>query len=496
MSCECESPDGSRLWTTPDGVHLDVRGLECPAPMVQTLGLIERGDVGNVIIVHLDQEPLFLYPGAGRPRLEPRSDRLVLRRSELRGRSAVAPRAHARVTLAATFLGGAKSRLLPPSLPFRFFATAAALHIALWVVLLLAGADAASFRGGLGPPLAAVHLLTLGVLTTTAIGAAAQLLPVATRRALAAVWPIKLVFWLTVPGLIVLIAGMYAYQPLVMIVGAVATSAGLLLFAGLLADNLRRAGSLQVVAAYGWAAFAALIGLVSLGLALSIDFDTGFLGDHAATALAHMLLGGFGFMGMLALGFSHVLVPMFALSSAPAKRPAYVGLRCRRRRDRARDGRRAARQPILMSAAGVIGIAATTAHVRLMHVALATGMRKRLGLSFILVRASWACLLLTPLIGLAALYDWAGPNGADAVRPRTARRLADDLPVRHSAADHAVPRLDACDAAEGRPSPALGTGGRGPADRARVCHGVALLGLAAAIILDSGCCRAARRRSA
>jgi hypothetical protein len=62
MSCDCESPDGSRLWTTPDGVHLNVRGLECPAPMVQTLGLIERGDVGNVIIVHLDQEPLFLYP--------------------------------------------------------------------------------------------------------------------------------------------------------------------------------------------------------------------------------------------------------------------------------------------------------------------------------------------------------------------------------------------------------------------------------------------------
>ena len=32
------------------------------APLVQTLGLIERNDVGNVVIVHLDQEPLFLYP--------------------------------------------------------------------------------------------------------------------------------------------------------------------------------------------------------------------------------------------------------------------------------------------------------------------------------------------------------------------------------------------------------------------------------------------------
>jgi hypothetical protein len=390
------------------------------------------------------------------------------------------------VTLAATFLGGAKSRLLPPSLPFRFFATAAALHIALWVVLLLAGADAASFRGGLGPPLAAVHLLTLGVLTTTAIGAAAQLLPVATRRALAAVWPIKLVFWLTVPGLIVLIAGMYAYQPLVMIVGAVATSAGLLLFAGLLADNLRRAGSLQVVAAYGWAAFAALIGLVSLGLALSIDFDTGFLGDHAATALAHMLLGGFGFMGMLALGFSHVLVPMFALSSAPAKRPAYVAFAAAVAAIALATAAALLGSRILMSAAGVIGIAATTAHVRLMHVALATGMRKRLGLSFILVRASWACLLLTPLIGLAALYDWAGPNGATLFGLALLggwlmtflfgilQRIMPFLASMHVTQPKGAPPLLSELAAEG------------PLTVHAVCHGVAVLGLAAAIILDSG----------
>jgi hypothetical protein len=62
MSCDCDSPDGERLWTTADGVHLDVRGLECPEPFVRTLGLIERADIGNVVIVHLDQEPLFLYP--------------------------------------------------------------------------------------------------------------------------------------------------------------------------------------------------------------------------------------------------------------------------------------------------------------------------------------------------------------------------------------------------------------------------------------------------
>lgn len=315
------------------------------------------------------------------------------------------------MTLAATFLGGAKSRLLPAFVPFRFFIAAALFHIALWTVLLLAGGDATSFRGGLGPTLAAVHLLTLGVLTTTAVGAAVQLLPVATRRALAAVWPIKLVFWLLVPGLIVLVAGMYAYNAPVMIVGAVAASLGLLIFAGLFARNLRGGGSLAVVVAYGWAAFIALIGLVVLGLALSFDFEMGFLSDHAAVALAHMILGGLGFMGMLALGFSHVLVPMFALSAAPAKRPAYAAFAAAAAAIVLATVGAMHGFPLVLTLAGLVGIGAALAHLWLMWTALKTGMRKRLGLSFVLVRAAWAMLLLTPLVGLAALHDLAGANG-------------------------------------------------------------------------------------
>ena len=229
------------------------------------------------------------------------------------------------MTVVGAFLGSAKSRLLPASVPFRFFAAAAVLHVALWVAVLFAAGDFTQFRGGVGPSLAAVHLLTLGVLTMTAIGAAVQLLPVATARPLAAVWPIKAVFWLLVPGAIALIAGMYAAHVGLMIAGAVASTAGLLLFAGLFADNLRRAGSMPMVRAYGWAAFVSLILLVALGLALSLDAEIGFLADHADIALAHMILGAFGFMGMLALGFSHVLIPMFALSSAPKTRMARAG---------------------------------------------------------------------------------------------------------------------------------------------------------------------------
>ena len=316
------------------------------------------------------------------------------------------------MSIAATFLGGAKSRLLPASIPFRFFAAAAVFHVLLWLVLLAGAGEAVGFRGGLGSTLASVHLLTLGVLTTTAIGASVQLLPGATRRTLHAVWPIKLVFWLTVPGMLALMGGMYLAQTSMLITGAVITTAGLLLYCGLLADNLRRASGLAVVGAYGWTALVALVMVIVLGVALAFNEEAGFLPDHGAAALAHLILGGFGFMGLLVLGFSHILVPMFALAAAPAKRPSFVSFAA------------AAAALILgtlgalignrdvLAAAALVGLAAAALHLWLMVRVLKTGMRKRLGLSFVLVRAAWVMLPATLLVGLAALYGLAGKNGA------------------------------------------------------------------------------------
>jgi hypothetical protein len=60
MSCECRG--GAEIWQTADGLHLDVRGLEPPQPMVKILRLIDSGAVHDVLIVHLDREPIFLYP--------------------------------------------------------------------------------------------------------------------------------------------------------------------------------------------------------------------------------------------------------------------------------------------------------------------------------------------------------------------------------------------------------------------------------------------------
>jgi hypothetical protein len=316
------------------------------------------------------------------------------------------------MTLAATFLGGAKSRLLPPSIPLRFFAMAAVFHVLAWIALFVGAGHATSFRGGPGPALAALHLLTLGVLMTTAIGASVQLLPVATRRSIAAVWPVKLVFWLIALGVPALTVGMYAAAVAVTVVGASAVSLGLLLFAIILADNLWRARSLPVVAAYGWAALICLALLTVLGVVLALDYQLGILPDHAGFALAHMILGGFGLMGLLALGFSHVLVPMFALASSPAKKPSAVGLVLAVAGISIGIAGALLGNPIVLAVAAAVGLAAAGLHLWLMSVVLRTGMRKRLGFSFLLIRGAWVMLPVSLLIGLASLFGYAGQNGA------------------------------------------------------------------------------------
>ncbi len=163
----------------------------------------------------------------------------------------------------AAFLGGAKSRLLPMSVPFRFFAAAALFHVLMWATLLTDAGNAVSFHGGFGPTLASIHLLTLGVLTMTAAGASVQLLPVATRRPIAAVWPIKLLFWILTPGLIILVSGMYLGWPAPLATGSSMVTVALVLLAILLGDNLRRSRSLPVVSAFGWAALVSLVSLTA-----------------------------------------------------------------------------------------------------------------------------------------------------------------------------------------------------------------------------------------
>lgn len=294
----------------------------------------------------------------------------------------------------------ARSRLLPMSLPFRYFGAAAAFQVGAWLLLVFSSRELLDFRIGLGPVFAALHLLTLGVLAMTAIGATLQLLPVATRQPVRALWAVRLVWWLFVPGTVLFAAAGAAYRPTLLGPGAMLVVLALLLYSILLGRNLLGARGMKAVVAHGWAALACLVALAATGLAVVGRYEHGWDLDHAAVRNAHLILATFGFMGLLALGLSSFLLPMLAVAPPPSRRSTYAVLGL-------------ALLGIVLGSFGavlpgaVLGLAAALLHVVAMERSLRARLRPALGPSFALIRISWACLVAS--LALAALGFPGGP---------------------------------------------------------------------------------------
>lgn len=51
-----------RRWVEDGTQHIDVRGLEPPAPLVAILQLLDSIGDGGELIVHHDRDPVLLYP--------------------------------------------------------------------------------------------------------------------------------------------------------------------------------------------------------------------------------------------------------------------------------------------------------------------------------------------------------------------------------------------------------------------------------------------------
>jgi hypothetical protein len=387
---------------------------------------------------------------------------------------------------AGAFLAGASSRLLPVSIPFRFFGAAVAYHLLAWLALLAGIGAAPAFAGGLGWSLAALHLVTLGVLAMAAIGASLQLLPVATRQPVRfRRWPAA-IWWLYTPGVAALALGMGTGGTRLLAVGAIAVVIALVAFAVLLADNLCAGRGMPAVVAHGWVAMASL--LVTLATALALA--GGYLGapvlDRANALPLHVVFAAYGFMGMLALGLSYVLVPMFALAPAPDERQAFASgaLGAIALLVAAVAALGVAPRPLFIAAIA-FGSGSVALHLRLMRIALRTGMRRALGRSFRLVRIAWALLVASLAAGLA---------------------MALQLPIEHLSAlfgltliagwlltfllgilQRIVPFLASMHAARGKglpPTPSALTAER-PLTMHFLCHLAALALLALAVITDS-----------
>jgi len=315
---------------------------------------------------------------------------------------------------ASTFLGGASGRLLAPSIVFRFFASAVLLHVLAWLALFFAVPSLSDFAGGLGWTLAALHLVTLGVLLMTTIGASLQLLPVATRQSVpSARWPYELIWILYTLGTLATCSGMALAAPKPLGFGALAAAAALLLYLFLLARNLHGAKGMGLVVLHGWAAGLSLLVLLGSGLALALAYSGHALLERQSAIGLHVTFAGYGFMGLLVMGFSYILVPMFALSDNPEPRWSNLSLGLALAALALAALVLTGMLPMTYFGASIAtGGLAFLIHVLLMERSLRSGMRQGLGSSFVLVRIGWACLAASLVLALALELKLSIRHGA------------------------------------------------------------------------------------
>jgi hypothetical protein len=313
---------------------------------------------------------------------------------------------------AAVSLGGAQQRLLPEVIPSCFFATAVIAHGLAWAGIAVAADQLIHYAGGPGPAAAVVHVLTLGVLLSTAMGASVQMLPVALGTPAPAARACAAAYGLLIAGASLLIAGFAHGHILLPAAGAAALAGAMIIYAAALSLVLRRASGNRLLNGHVAAALFALMLAVALAVLLAADYHAAWLPDHQGTAVAHMVLAVFGFMGLLAFGFSQILVPMFLVAEPVEGRlPALAfgfalsglavtvtGLIIGQR---------------LVVATGIIaGLAAAGCHLWQMRQTLVKRIRKRLGGEFILIRFAWAMLPLALLLGLLLALDGLPSSGA------------------------------------------------------------------------------------
>ena len=155
-------------------------------------------------------------------------------------------------------MAGAQGRLLPPSIPYRFFIAAGIYQISAWCLLFFSAELVPDFQGGSGYVLAALHALTLGVFVMVAMGASFQILPVVTNQSLKAIWPVKLASFVFIPGVGILIAGFAIGHDLAMSLGGSLVTAGLAIFVFVIFQLLIGSSGFKVLTSHIWYAFFSL----------------------------------------------------------------------------------------------------------------------------------------------------------------------------------------------------------------------------------------------
>lgn len=212
----------------------------------------------------------------------------------------------------------------PLSVPFRFFLNVPAFLMLAALALGWLGVNGGPYARWSPLVLAAVHLLTLGVLASAMLGAMMQILPVATHiRMLCPRITSRAVHGALALGTLSLAAGFLTGRPALHLAAVVLLAAAFVTFlvavtVGLIRDRRKRSpGSGEILVAVRLAlvslAVTIVLGLYMAGLRAGLGNAGATQADvwlHGLPDL-HVTWGLAGWLGLLVMGISYQVIPIF-----------------------------------------------------------------------------------------------------------------------------------------------------------------------------------------
>ncbi len=214
--------------------------------------------------------------------------------------------------------GGINPRHAPaPWLPLPFLLSGplalAAAHLLLAVRV---GTVTGSYRAT--ATIAVTHLLVLGAIVGTMMGALYQMTPVI-FVAQAADGRLGLAqTMLYTGGWALMVVGFLSGGTGILAAGGTCVVLAVLLFLFIIGRVLRTATQWDTAGWYILTAFAFLVATVGVGLTFALDWRFGWFPIPPHLLAIHVHLGGIGWLTLLIMGVSYRLVPMFAIAPAPA----------------------------------------------------------------------------------------------------------------------------------------------------------------------------------
>ena len=208
---------------------------------------------------------------------------------------------------------------LPPRwLPVLYFGAA---HLALALAFGAVAADPRAFSGFFYHPrmLAAVHLVTLGWISSSILGALYLVGPIALRLSLPARRVDYFAFGLVMTGIIGMVAHFWIEDYPGMGWSAATAGAGIMVVGGQVAWRLPQAKLPAAVSAHIALAFLNVFGAATMGTLVGFDKAYHFLPGYVLTnVFAHAHLAAIGWASMMVVGVAYRLLPMVLPSEMPS----------------------------------------------------------------------------------------------------------------------------------------------------------------------------------